>query len=105
MGEDSTGSTSWLNNIQLNSRLYGDSNTPVFEFIRSNFLQTLAHEMLHVNEDPGSFLRSNTFRMRNLLGYFHRRLDAKAEAMMTPQLLEQYNKALNNGDSGCECTR
>ncbi|AYQ30383.1 hypothetical protein DT070_05190 [Polaromonas sp. SP1] len=94
-----------MNNIQLNSGLYGDSSTKVDEFLRDRFLQTLAHEMLHVNEGPGSFILSNQFRMGNPIGVFHRRLDAKAEAMITPQLLEQYRKSLNEGDSGCTCTR
>lgn len=105
LGEKGAGSTDWFNNIQLNSGLYGDSSTPVNEFLRSNFLQTLAHEMLHVNEGPGSFLLSNQFRMSNPLGYLHRLLDAQAEAMITQQLLDQYNKALAGGDVGCACTR
>jgi RHS repeat-associated protein len=105
LGEKGAGSTDWSNNIQLNSGLYGDSSTPVNEFVRSNFLQTLAHEMLHVNQGPGSFLLSNQFRMSNPAGYLHRLLDAKAEAMITQQLLDQYNKALAGGDSGCACTR
>lgn len=42
--------------------------------------------------------------MGNPLGVLYRQLDAKAEAMITRQLLDQYNKALQNGDSGCSCT-
>jgi hypothetical protein len=100
-----TGRTDWLNNIELNSRLYGDSNTPVDPFLRSEFLQTLAHEMLHVNESPGSRMASNSFRMSNPLGHFHRKLDERATAMMTPQLLDQFRRALDNNDAGCTCTR
>lgn len=105
MGEDGTGKTDWLNNIQLNSRNYGDRNTSVDEFLRSDFLQTLAHEMLHVNQGAGNFLLSNQFRMGNPLGYFHRQLDERATRMITPQLQEQFRKALSDGDAGCSCAR
>lgn len=98
------GRTDWLNNIELNSRLYGDSSTPVDEFLRGEFMQTLAHEMLHVNESTGSRLLSNSFRTGNPLGHFHRKLDEKAVSMTTP-LLEQFRKALNDGDTGCTCAR
>lgn len=105
MGEDGTGKTDWFNNIQLNSRNYGDKNTSVDEFIRSDFLQTLAHEMLHVNQNAGNFLLSNQFRMGNPVGYRHRQLDEKATNIITPQLQGQFRKALNNGDVGCSCSR
>ena len=105
LGEDGPGKTDWFNNITLNSRLYGDSNTTVNEFVRDRFLQTLAHEMLHVNENAVGFLLSNQFRMGNPLGYLHRELDDRAEAMITQQLLDQYRKAMKDGNAGCSCTR
>ena len=80
LGEGSTGFTDWsTGNITLNSDLYGDFQTPVFEPIRTVFLQTLAHEMLHVNESLGRNFVSNLFRMENPigLGYFHNLLDEK----------------------------
>lgn len=104
MGENGAGMTDWGNNITLNSNLYGDSKTPVMDMIRSEFLQTLAHEMLHVNQGIGGKAITR-IRMGNPLGVLHRQLDAKAEGMITRQLLDQYNKALQNGDSGCSCTR
>ena len=104
MGENGAGMTDWRNNITLNSTLYGDNQTPVNDMIRSEFLQTLAHEMLHVNQGIGGKAITR-IRMGNPLGILHRQLDAKAEAMITPQLLDQYNKALQSGDSGCTCTR
>lgn len=96
--------TDWSNNITLNSHLYEDSKTPVMDLVRSDFLQTLAHEMLHVNQGIAGKLITR-IRMGNPLGIFHRQLDAKAEAMITRQLLDQYNQAFQNGDSGCSCIR
>lgn len=89
----------------LESRLYGDENTPKHPFLRSELLQTLAHEMLNVNEAAGSRLLSSSPRMGSPLGHFHRRLDKKASNMITPQLLEQFRKALSNGDAGCACVQ
>jgi RHS repeat-associated protein len=103
-GENGAGMTDWGNNVTLNSKLYGDSKTPVDEFLRSEFLQSLAHEMLHVNESLFEKAISR-IRMGNPLGVLHRRLDAKADAMITRQVLDQYNAALKNGDTGCSCTR
>ena len=105
LGSRGSGRTDWLNNVELNSRIYGGSNTRVDHFIHDRFLQTLAHEMLHVNESPGSFLLSNQFRMGSPLGQLHRRLDDRAEEMITPKLLDQYRNSLNNGDAGCTCSR
>lgn len=105
LGQRGAGRTDWSNNIELNSRLYGDSITPVDQFLHSEFTQTLAHEMLHVNESMGSRALSNSFRMGNPLGHFHRKLDEKATSMITPELLEQFRGALNSGDTGCSCTR
>jgi RHS repeat-associated protein len=104
MGENGAGSTDWSNNITLNSNLYGDSNTPVVDVLRGEFLQTLAHEMLHVNQGIGGKAISR-IKMGNPLGVLHRQLDEKAEGMITRKLLDQYNKALQNGDSGCSSTR
>ena len=103
MGENGPGKADWFNNITLNSRLYGDSNTPVVEDMREAFLQTLAHEMLHVNENPAQFFLSTLFRMGNPAGYFHRLIDQKADAIVTPQLVKQFSKALKDGDTGCAC--
>ena len=104
MGENGAGMTDWSNNITLNSKLYGDSKTPVMNELRSEFLQTLAHEMLHVNQGVGGKAMSR-FKMGNPLGVLHRQLDAKAEGMITRQMLDQFNKAQQNGDTGCSCAR
>ena len=105
MGNAAPAVTDWRNNIRLNSRDYGNSNTPVNEYAVDSFLQSLAHEMLHVNEGVGARLLSNSFRMSYPLGYFHRQLDANAEAMITPSLIRQFRDAMNNGDAGCACSR
>jgi hypothetical protein len=108
LGEDGQAMTDPSNNILLNSRLYGDSNTPLNkfnEYATDGFLQTIAHEMLHVNEKPFSRWLSERFRMSNPLGYFHRQLDEKAEAMINPALLKQFRDASSSGDSGCTCSR
>ncbi|MFX8813219.1 hypothetical protein ABTM61_20030, partial [Acinetobacter baumannii] len=68
--------TDWGNNIALNSRLYGDGGTPVIGVLRSEFLQTLAHEMLHVNQGIGGKAITR-IRMGNPLGVLHRKLDDK----------------------------
>jgi RHS repeat-associated protein len=108
MGENGAGVTDWRNNITLNSKDYGDRNTPVDSlgpYQGELFLQTLAHEMLHVNEGSGSRLLSNSFRMGNPLGYFHRQLDEKAAAMVTSAVLKQFRDAMSSGDAGCTCSR
>jgi uncharacterized membrane-anchored protein YhcB (DUF1043 family) len=66
------------------------------------FLQTLAHEMLHVNETIPRRLLSNSFRMGNPLGYYHRKLDDVADEMVTQKLIEKYTKA-RNANKDCTC--
>ena len=105
MGEGADGATDWFNSISLNSRLYGDSNTPVDPFVVSQFLQTLAHEMLHVNEPIPNRLLNNLFRMSNPFGFLHRLLDKEAEDMIGQQFLAQFSKALKDGDVGCACQK
>ncbi|WP_327019743.1 RHS repeat-associated core domain-containing protein [Acidovorax sp. Leaf191] len=108
LGEKAPGLTDWKNNIQLNSRNYGNSDISIYqhnEYAVDLFLQTIAHEMLHVNEGVGSRILSNSFRMGNPLGYFHRLIDERAEAMITPDFLRRYRDSLVTGDVGCSCVR
>ena len=63
-----TGQTNFLNQITVNSRIYGDALTPVDPTVSANFLQTVAHKLLHVNEPILSRLLSNTFNMEQLWG-------------------------------------
>jgi hypothetical protein len=108
IGRNGAGVTDWRNNITLNSNDYGNSSTSVDNlgpYQAELFLQTLAHEMLHVNQGLGGRLLSNSFRMSNPLGYFHRQLDEKAAAMVTSPLLKQFRDAMSSGDAGCTCSR
>ena len=78
---DGTGRTDWSNNIIVNQNTFGDNRTQVNELVASQFMHTIAHEMLHVNEPLYERLASNSFRMGNPLGYFHRNLDERAERL------------------------
>ena len=102
MGENGLGMTDWANNIRLNSSRFGDSSTCVKSGDEYQFLQTLAHEMLHVNENIPRRLLSNSFRMGNPLGYYHRQLDDKADAMTTQKVIDQYIKT-RNSNKDCTC--
>lgn len=103
--ERGTGRTDLFNNVELNSRLYGASGQPVDSMVHDNFLQTLAHELLHVNETIGRRMLSNSFRAENPLGYFHRQLDDKATEMTSANLTEMFRKALAQDNAGCSCPR
>ncbi|WP_440534607.1 RHS repeat-associated core domain-containing protein [Variovorax sp. YR566] len=102
MGENGLGMTDWTNNIRINSDRFGDSSKCVRSGDEYQFLQTLAHELLHVNESIARRLLSNSFRMGNPLGYFHRQLDDKADVMITQQLITKYIKA-RNAMKDCTC--
>jgi|GEM_PF-2945325 len=102
MGEGAMGYADWANNILVNSDYFGDAKTPVADGKTGIFIQTIAHEMLHVNESLGSRIISNSFRMGNPLGYFHRGLDEHAEEMVTREIMEQYRKIRDNAGE-CKC--
>jgi RHS repeat-associated protein len=102
MGDNGLGMTDWGNNIRLNADRFGGSSQCVKSGDEYQFLQTLAHEMLHVNEALRQRLLSNSFRMGNPLGYFHRKLDDKADEMVTQQIIEKYIKA-RNANKDCTC--
>jgi RHS repeat-associated protein len=106
MGENSLGSTDPANNILLNSDRFGGANVCVRPGDEMQFLQTLAHEMLHVNESGFQRWLSERFRMSAPLGlgYFHRRLDEKAWDMISSDLIEQYLKR-RNADKDCTCKK
>jgi len=105
MGESGTGMTDWFNNITLNSMIYGDGNTSMGDELRGAFLQTMAHEMLHVNQSPiGRFFTIPRMSWP-VIGIPHLRLDEKADAMVTTAIANQYNSSMKNGDTGCACVR
>ena len=86
------GKTDWTNNVVMNSGRFGDSQTPVRSGDEYQFLQTLAHEMLHVNESIPSRLLSNLLPMSNPLGYFHRKIDDRADEMIRKAVIDAYIK-------------
>lgn len=94
--------TDFANNILLNSKRFGDATECVPSGDEYQFLQTLAHEMLHVNEPLLMRLLSNSFRTGNPLGYYHRKLDDLADSLVTPALIESYKKTRNE-DKSCTC--
>ncbi|CAM8625966.1 Rhs repeat-associated core [Comamonadaceae bacterium] len=102
MGDNGLGMTDWGNNIRLNADRFGGGSQCVKSGDEYQFLQTLAHEMLHVNEALRQRLLSNSFRMGNPLGYFRRKLDEKADEMVTQQIIEKYIKA-RNANKDCTC--
>jgi len=104
MGDDGLGMTDWNNNIYMNSDRFGDDNAPFKRGDEYQFLQTLTHEMLHVNEGFFSRLLSNSFRTGNPLGYFHRQLDDKADSMITRDIIDEYEKNKHN-ENGCGCNQ
>ena len=102
MGDGGLGMTDWGNNIRINADRFGGSADCVRSGDEGQFLQTLTHEMLHVNESILRRLLSNSFRMGNPLGYYHRQLDDKADDMVTQKLIEKYTKA-RNANKDCTC--
>lgn len=102
MGDRGLGMTDWANNIRLNANRFGDASECVKSGDEYQFLQTLAHEMLHVNEPFGNRLLNRTFRMGNPLGHLHRRLDDQADAMVTNDMIEKY-KRTRNSNKECTC--
>ena len=102
MGENGLGMTDWGNNVSLNSDRFGSGTDCVKSGDEYQFLQTLAHEMLHVNESIPRRLLSNSFRMGNPLGCYHRQLDDKADEMITQKTIDKYIKA-RSSNKGCTC--
>ncbi|MDN3370535.1 hypothetical protein ACQZ32_00980 [Ralstonia pseudosolanacearum] len=102
MGENGLGMTDWKNNIKLNSDRFGGRDDCIRYGDEYQFLQTLAHEMLHVNETFLHRLASNSFRMGNPLGYLHRQLDDRADVMASQRVIDIYTSNLKR-NGGCKC--
>jgi RHS repeat-associated protein len=99
MGENGLGVTNWKNEITLNADRFGDSKTPIRAGDEYQFLQTIAHEMMHVNQNPPRRALDNLLRMGNPLGFLHRALDDEADALINQQTIDQYLK-LNSSSGG-----
>ena len=106
MGDDVLGGTDPENNILLNSGRFRNSDTCVRPDDEPQFLQTLAHEMLHVNQQPFQRWLSERFRMNNPLGlgYFHNKLDDQANDMLSDALVRKYLQ-YRNSDKGRICKK
>ena len=92
------GETDVFNNIQYNADLYGANGQPIpdggitsINGTRMNFLQTMAHEMLHAQVGPGG-------KLMQKIPYIHNKLDADASDLAIP--LD--NKFINQVKS-CAC--
>jgi hypothetical protein len=82
------GVTDFFNNVTLNSDRFGDSKTPVRPNDEYQFLQTMAHEMMHVNANPLE-------KIRDRIPYYHNRIDDKADAIVTMNdsaLVQEYKR-------------
>jgi len=73
-GGQKQGATDIGNNVQLNASLYGDGKTPVDESLAHDFLQTVVHEMMHVNAGPGE-------KLATLIPFIHSSHDRLANAI------------------------
>ena len=95
LGDPIQGYTDLRGNIQIRSNLYGDLNTPVSSFVVQPFLQTIAHEMLHVQQSL--FERYVT----NVDGNLHNVLDETAEQISNSlfKQFESQSKGIGFGPS------
>ncbi|GHU03916.1 hypothetical protein AGMMS49960_18930 [Betaproteobacteria bacterium] len=95
----------WLTDgITLNSTKFGDESTCVKQYYEEQFLQTLAHEMWHVNEPLGSYVFSSLFGMEHPLGGMHRQLDDFAYELITKRIISRYI-AIRDAYDDCACKR
>jgi hypothetical protein len=93
------GYTDPFNNIQINANEYGDSNTPVDEFLTTEFLQTLAHELQHVQQGLLEKVLSH--------GELHDIIDSNA-TIMANSVVNEYLRRMKGGGnsaSSCQCGR
>jgi RHS repeat-associated protein len=88
LGGPVQGATDFQGNIELRAELYGDINTPVNEHATTEFLQTMAHEMYHANQEP---LEQILSKPPNEL---HNSIDNSAETLA--KVLSPKFKALRN---------
>jgi RHS repeat-associated protein len=94
------GITDFSGNIEINANLYGTCNTPVNEFMTTQFLQTIAHEWLHVQE--------NLFEKIATRGANHEQVDRSAE-LIAESVRDEYLKRIKNKsqplhkESQCGC--
>ncbi|WP_169417690.1 hypothetical protein [Ramlibacter agri] len=95
MGGSLQGYTDLSNNIQINANLYGDCKTPVDPFLTSEFLQTVAHEWLHVQQ--------STFEKALTHGPLHSQIDSNAEIIAANVLKEFQRRRKATPQDSCTC--
>ncbi|MDS7944268.1 RHS repeat-associated core domain-containing protein [Acinetobacter sp. V110_1] len=83
------GLTNLNNHIVMDSKRFNINGVCYKKDDDIQFLQTLAHEFLHVNENMFRRILSNSFRINNPLGYFHRKLDDEANDMITSDIVRE----------------
>jgi RHS repeat-associated protein len=89
------GYTDLQNNIQINANLYGDCKTPVIEMLYPEFLQTIAHEWLHVQQ--------SAFEKMLTHGELHQQIDKNAE-LISMQIWEDFSQLRNlTPQDRCSC--
>ena len=97
MGLPLQGYTDLNGNIQINANLYGDCNTPVSEFVTTEFLQTIAHEWQHVQQ--------SAFEKMLTHGKLHNQIDRNAE-IIAQSVVKDYLRRIKQRkkpSSGYQC--
>lgn len=95
MGLPLQGYTDLNNNIKINGTKYGDCETPVDPLGSSDFLQTIAHEWQHVQQ--------NSFEKLITHGPLHDQIDANAE-IIGNQLWREFERRRNQTPQySCSC--
>ena len=89
------GYTDTDNNIQINASEYGDSNSPVPDYLTFEFLQTLAHEMQHVQQ--------STFEKLLTHGDLHDIIDSTADIIAHNSLNEYLRRKKAGVSPGKSC--
>ena len=94
LGQPILGYTDYSNNVEINADNYGDINTPVSEFLTMEFLQTLAHELQHVQQ--GSLEKFLTH------GTLHDIIDSNAD-IIARNALNTYKQRIKHPGKGGGC--
>ena len=89
------GYTDMDNNIQINANEYNDINHPVSDSLTWEFLQTLAHEMQHVQQ--------STFEKMLTHGDLHDIIDSNADIIANNSLNEYRRRMKSGNPSGKSC--
>jgi hypothetical protein len=87
------GYTDYSNNIQMQANLYGDGSKQVDPLMASEFIQTLAHELLHVQQSSLEKLLTH--------GELHEQIDRNAE-LIAKRVADKFKQRTGKaGECGC----